>query len=71
MPKQRSAFRFLTKPEGSDQFEEIGQAWVTAKAECFSVSIDLENTGEKLRFLMVANRPAQKPRAVPDTKPAA
>jgi hypothetical protein len=65
MPKgQPPAFRFLTKPEGSEKLEEIGQAWRTSKADIFSVSLDLEGTGEKISFMMVPNRP--KPAAKAD-----
>jgi hypothetical protein len=51
------AFRFLTKPEGSDQLQEIGQAWKTSNAKVFSVTLDLEGTGEKIRLIMVPNKP--------------
>jgi hypothetical protein len=45
------------KPEGSEQLVEIGQAWRTSHDEIFIVSLDNENTGEKIRFIMVPNKP--------------
>jgi hypothetical protein len=68
---QPPAFRFLTKDEGNEQLHEIGQAWATAKADCFSVSLDLEGTGEKIRFLMVPNKPKSKAQPAQGQKPAA
>lgn len=54
---QRPVFRFLTKDEGDEQLHEIGAVWATAKADVFSVSLDLEGTGEKINFMMVPNKP--------------
>jgi len=72
MPGQKPAFRFLTKPEGSDKFTELGAAWKTSKADVFSVSLDLEGTGEKVSFIMVpADRPKPATKPVPQQKPAA
>ena len=65
------AYRFLTKDEGSEQLREIGQVWNTSKAEVFSVTLDLEDTGEKLRFIMVPNKPKPKSRSAQDQRPAA
>jgi hypothetical protein len=56
MPKgQKPAFRFITKPEGSDKFVELGAAWALAKDDTFSASITLN--GEKTNFLIVKNEP--------------
>lgn len=63
MPGQKPAFRFLTKDEGSEQLHEIGAVWPTSKPDVYSVSLDLEGTGEKINFMMVPNRP--KPKAQP------
>jgi hypothetical protein len=71
MSKQPPAFRFLTRDEHEGPLKEIGQVWATAKAECFSVSLDLEGTGEKLRFLMVPNKPKPQSKQAPQQKPAA
>jgi hypothetical protein len=72
MPGQKPAFRFLTKAEGSDTFTELGAAWKTSKADVFSVSLDLESTGEKLKFIMVpADRPKPKAATASGAKPAA
>jgi hypothetical protein len=60
---QPPAFRFLTRDEGSEKLTEIGAAWATSKADVFSVSLDPESTGEKIKLLMVTNRP--KPKAQP------
>ena len=68
---QPPAFRFLTKPEGSDQLVEIGQAWKTAKADVFSISLDPEGAGSPMRFIMVSNRPKPQGKATPQQKPAA
>lgn len=72
MPNHKPpAFRFLTKDEGSEELREIGQVWATAKAEVFSVTLDLEDTGEKIRFMMVPNKPKPKSRPTPEQRPAA
>jgi hypothetical protein len=80
MPKSPPPFRFLTKPEGADKLEELGEAWKTSKADIFSVSIDratlqamldVDANSEKIRFMMVTNRPKQKPASAPDRRPAA
>ena len=55
---QPPAYRFLMKPEGSEQLVEIGQAWRMSHDEIFSVSVDIETTGEKICFIMVPNRQA-------------
>jgi hypothetical protein len=44
--------------------------WPTAKAEVFSVTPDLEGTGEKLRFMKVPNKPKPNRKPAPQ-KPAA
>jgi hypothetical protein len=61
--RQPPAFRFPIKDEWSEQLHEIGQVWKTSKTDIFSVSLDLENTGEKINSMMVPNRP--KPKATP------
>ena len=72
MPGHRPpVFRFLTKDEGSEELREIGQAWPTAKAEVFSVTLDLEGTGENIRFMMVPNKPKPNDKRAPQQKPAA
>ncbi len=72
MPEHRPpAFRFLIKDEGSEELREIGQVWATAKADVFSVTLDLENTGEKIRFMMVPNKPKPKAQTAAGQKPAA
>jgi len=43
----------------------------TANAEVFSVTLDLENTGKKIRFMMVSNKPRPNSNPVPQQKPAA
>ena len=71
VPGQRPTWRFLTKDAGG-QFHELGAAWATSKADVFSVALDLEGTGEKIKFLMVkADRPNQKPPSAPGERPAA
>jgi hypothetical protein len=65
------AFRFLTKDEGSEELKEIGQVWATSKAEVFSVTLDLESTGEKIRFMMVPNKGKPKAPKAPEQRPAA
>jgi hypothetical protein len=65
------AFRFLTKDEGSEELKEIGQVWATAKAEVYSVTLDLNDTGEKIRFMMVPNKPKPKVQKANAHKPAA
>ena len=67
---QPPAFRFLAKDEGSEELREIAQVWPTAKAEIFSVTLDLEGTGEKIRFMMVPNKPKPNRKPAPQ-KPAA
>jgi len=71
MPGKRPTWRFLTKDNGG-QLQELGAAWATSKADVFSVTLDLEGTGEKIKFLMVkADRPKPRPRPVPAETPAA
>jgi hypothetical protein len=68
MPGQRPAWRFLTK-DGDGKLHELGAAWATSKADVFGVTLDLEGTGEKIKFLMVkADRPKQ--RAQSDSAPS-
>ncbi len=64
---QPPIYRFLTKPEGSDELVEIGQVWKTAKAEVFSVTLDLENNGG----IMVPNTPKPRATVTEIAKPAA
>ncbi len=71
MPGQRPAFRFLSKDDPDGALHEIGAAWATSKADVYSVSLDLEDTGERIKFLMVANRPKPKERLATGEKPAA
>ena len=68
---QPPAFRFLTKTEGSDQLVEIGQAWKTAKADVFSISLDPEGAGSPMRFIMVPNKPKLKTQPTTGAQPAA
>ncbi len=65
------AFRFLTKDDGSEELKEIGQVWETSKKDLFSVVLDLEGTGEKIRFMMVANRPKPQAKLAKPQQPAA
>jgi hypothetical protein len=69
MPGKRPVYRFLTKDPGSDQLHEIGAAWETAKADVFSVSLDLESTGNKIKFIMVPNRPKAPGKAAEQRTP--
>ena len=55
---------------GREELREIGQVWPTAKAEVFSGTLDLEGTGEKLRFMKVPNKPKPNRKPAPQ-KPAA
>ena len=71
MPGQRPTWRFLTKDDGG-QFHELGAAWATSKADVFSVTLDLEGNGEKIKFLMVkADRPSPRPQSAAGENPAA
>ena len=67
---QPPAYRFLMKPEGSEQLVEIGQAWRTSHDEIFSVSLDIENTGEKICLIMVPNK-SKAVKKGPPSKPQA
>jgi hypothetical protein len=49
-------YRFLTKDEGDGRLRKVGAVWATAKADVFSVSIDLEGAGERINFMMVPNK---------------
>lgn len=71
MAKQRPLYRFLTKDKDGDKLHEIGTVWATSKPDVFSVSLDLENTGETLKFMMVPNRPKPKAQAAPAPTPPA
>ena len=71
MPGQRPTWRFLIKDEGG-QLHELGAAWATSNADVFGVTLDLEGTGEKIKFLIVrADRPKPKPQPTAGQKPAA
>lgn len=61
MPKAPPKFRLLTRNEGDEGLTEIGQVWSTSKADVFSVSLDLEGTGDRINFMMVPNKPKQQP----------
>lgn len=65
------AFRFLTQDESGKELKKIGQVWATSKAEVFSVTLDLEDTGEKLRFMMMPNKPKPKSKKPAEQRPAA
>jgi len=71
MPGKPPAFRFLTKDPGDETLHEIGVAWNTSKADVFSVSLDLENTGERINFTMIPNKPKPKTQPAGGLKPAA
>ena len=71
MAHEPPAFRFLAKHDGDDKLTEIGQACKTSKADVFSVSLDLEDTGEKIKFIMMPNKPKAKAPAKPVTPEAA
>jgi hypothetical protein len=64
-------YRLLSKNEGDDKLTEIGQVWATTKENVFSVVLDLEDTGEKLKFIMMPNTPKPKAARTADLKPAA
>ena len=71
MPGQRPAWRFLTKDEDG-KLHELGAAWATSKADVFGVTLDLEDTGEKIRlFVVKADRPKSKTQPGPHQQPAA
>ena len=71
MPGKRPTWRFLTKDD-EGQLHEVGAAWATSKADVFGVTLDLEGTGEKIKFLMVrADRPKPNAQPASDKKPAA
>jgi hypothetical protein len=70
MPGKRPTWRFLTKDD-EGQLREVGAAWATSKADVFGVTLDLEGTGEKIKFLMVkADRPNPRPQPAHGEQPA-
>lgn len=69
----RPKYRFITKPEGSDEWQEMGAAWQLSNSESCSAKITSPN-GETFKFLLVENKPktpAARRNSPPDRRPAA
>lgn len=60
----RPKYRFITKPEGSEEWKELGAAWQLSNSESCSAKIT-SPSGETFKFLLVENRPksTNRPRA--------
>lgn len=76
----RPKYRFITKPEGTDEWQELGAAWSLSNSENCSAKIT-SPSGETFKFLLVENKPraanqnaaspAAKRNGPPDRRPAA
>jgi hypothetical protein len=72
MPKgQLPEYQFFMTDENGKS-HDLGAAWATNKENIFGVAVDLEGTGEKLRFAMrKIVRPIPKAKPATTLKPAA
>ena len=69
MPGQRPKWH-LTATDNNGKDHEIGALWSTASEQVFRGTMDLQDTGDKIKIKLFADRPKPKTQA-PEQKPAA